>query len=468
MASNVQADDGAQPREPGSQTEAPAEPTAVRCDPEAGRRHEEMVPLSTETVHRVGQDAWYEVGFHIIAALNTAFILGYPALIMGFLGWIAGPLCMVGGAAVAFYNNCLLGALHETGGKRHVRYRDLAGYLYGPAMYKLTWLAQYSCLVVANIGTIILAGQSLKAIAGAVSENASELLKLPGWIAVTGAVVCIFALLVPTLHALRFFSTISLVLSSLYTYIAIAIAFRDGLKPAGRRDYSLQGSATDRTFNAVGALATIAFAFNTGILPEMQATVKQPSTRNIRKALGLQFTVGTFPILVLTFVGYWAYGNAVSPYMLNSVSGPKSAVTVANAAAFLQAIISLHIYASPIYEFLDTHYGRKGDHEWSRHSVLVRLVTRTTYIGVSTFLGALLPFFGDFIALVGALAAFPLEWGLVHHMYLKVKGKEFGKPRLAWHWSMIAVAAVLTFATSIAGLRYIISDSIRYHEFADL
>ena len=173
-------------------------------------------------------DAWYEVGFHIIAALNTAFILGYPALIMGFLGWIAGPLCMVGGAAVAFYNNCLLGALHETGGKRHVRYRDLAGYLYGPAMYKLTWLAQYSCLVVANIGTIILAGQSLKAIAGAVSENASELLKLPGWIAVTGAVVCIFALLVPTLHALRFFSTISLVLSSLYTYIAIAIAFRDG------------------------------------------------------------------------------------------------------------------------------------------------------------------------------------------------------------------------------------------------
>jgi hypothetical protein len=51
---------------------------------------------------------------------------------------------------------------------------------------------------------------------------------------------------------------------------------------------------------------------------------------------------------------------------------------------------------------------------------------------------------------------------------LQVKGKEFGKPRLAWHWSMIAVAAVLTFATSIAGLRYIISDSIRYHEFADL
>lgn len=69
---------------------------------------------------------------------------------------------------------------------------------------------------------------------------------------------------------------------------------------------------------------------------------------------------------------------------------------------------------------MDTHFARKGDHEWSSHSVLVRLVTRTIYIGISTFLGALLPFFGDFIALVGALAAFPLEWGLIHHMYLKV------------------------------------------------
>lgn len=70
-------------------------------------------------------------------------------------------------------------------------------------------------------------GDSVQAIAGAFSDG-SELVKLPGWIAVTGAVVCIFALLVPTLHALRFFSTISLVLSSIYTYIAIAIAFNDG------------------------------------------------------------------------------------------------------------------------------------------------------------------------------------------------------------------------------------------------
>jgi hypothetical protein len=74
-----------------------------------------------------------------------------------------------------------------------------------------------------------------------------------------------------------------------------------------------------------------------------QATIRQPTTTNIYKALGMQFTLGTFPFLLLSFVGYWAYGNAANIYLLSSLGGPKSLVTIANAAAFLQAIVSLHV-----------------------------------------------------------------------------------------------------------------------------
>ena len=45
-----------------------------------------------------------------------------------------------------------------------------------------------------------------------------------------------------------------------------------GLK-APPRDYSMLGDNTEKAFNAIGALATIAFAFNTGILPEMQVRI---------------------------------------------------------------------------------------------------------------------------------------------------------------------------------------------------
>lgn len=89
------------------------------------------IAVIVETLISCITDTWYEVGFDIVAAVNTAFIFGYPAFIMAYLGWVAGCLAMVGGGIISFYNNCLLASLHETGGKRHVRYRDLAGHIYG-------------------------------------------------------------------------------------------------------------------------------------------------------------------------------------------------------------------------------------------------------------------------------------------------------------------------------------------------
>lgn len=132
---------------------------------------------------------------------------------------------------------------------------------------------------------------------------------LPGWVGVAGAVICMFAFLVPTLHALRFISTCSLLFSCTYTFIGTGVAFSDGtckitpidlplslrinmlqawsihwcvhkirltagFRANGPRDYSLKGSNTAKTFNAMGAVAITAFAFNSGILPEMQVYLR--------------------------------------------------------------------------------------------------------------------------------------------------------------------------------------------------
>lgn len=79
------------------------------------------------------------------------------------------------------------------------------------------------------------------------------------------------------------------------------------------------------------------------ILCMCQATIKSPTRKNIYKALGLQFTIGTVPFLVLTLVGYWAYGNVVFPYLIINLSGPKWAIMFANVAALLQALIVFHV-----------------------------------------------------------------------------------------------------------------------------
>jgi hypothetical protein len=69
-----------------------------------------------------------------------------------------------------------------------------------------------------------------------------------------------------------------------------------------------------------------------------------PSTvQNIFKAPGFQSIIAAIPVIVLTFVGYWAYGNDVSEYLLYSTSGPTWLVTVANVAAFLQILVTIHV-----------------------------------------------------------------------------------------------------------------------------
>jgi len=47
------------------------------------------------------------------------------------LGWAGGVVGLILATAISLYANALIARLHEYGGTRHIRYRDLAGFIYG-------------------------------------------------------------------------------------------------------------------------------------------------------------------------------------------------------------------------------------------------------------------------------------------------------------------------------------------------
>jgi len=63
--------------------------------------------------------------------MSSAYALGYSKVVMVPLGWVGDTLGLIAAAAISLYANQLLAGLHETGGFRHIRYRDLAGHIYG-------------------------------------------------------------------------------------------------------------------------------------------------------------------------------------------------------------------------------------------------------------------------------------------------------------------------------------------------
>lgn len=442
--------------------------------PKQQEKHEEVDSMDgtdkkdveiPQTAHAISQDTWLQVGFVLTTGLNSAYALGYSGTIMVSLGWIGGVLGLIVAAVISLYANFLVAELHETGGKRHIRYRDLAGHIYGKKAYSLTWGLQYVNLFMINTGYIILAGQSLKAVN--VLYTTSHAMKLPHFITISGFVCALFACAVPHLSALRVWLGVSAVLSLIYIVPTCLLSFRDGLNTPNK-DYSIPGTEVTKIFTTIGAAANLVFAYNTGMLPEIQATVKQPVVENMKKGLYFQFTIGAIPMYAVIFIGYWAYGSSASAYLLNSVKGPVWVLTVANLSAFLQTVIALHIFASPMYEYLDTKYGNVKGSPFSLHNLSFRIAVRGGYLALNTLVAALLPFLGDFMMLTGAFSTFPLTFILANHMYLTVKKSKLTSLQKSWHWLNVVVFSIMAFATACAALRLIIQDSKTFHLFADL
>ncbi|KAH1064274.1 hypothetical protein J1N35_029261 [Gossypium stocksii] len=417
-----------------------------------------------ETAHQVSTDSWLQAGFVLTTGVNSVFVLGYSGTIMVPLGWIGGIVGLLLATVLSLNANMLVAKLHEHGGKRHIRYRDLAAQIYGRRAYTITWAMQYINLFMINIGFLILGGSALKACFALF--NYEHTMKLPYCIAITGFACTLFAISTPHLSALRVWLGCSTVLSLIYIIVACVLAAKDGAN-APPRDYSIHGESSSRIFTTIGASANLVFAFNTGMLPEIQATVRQPAVKNTLKALYFQFTIGVVPMFAITFIGYWAYGASTSTYLLNSVSGPLWVKAAANISAFLQSIICLHIFASPTYEYLDTKFGIRGS-ALQLNSLSFRIAARGGYLVISTLVSALLPFLGDFESLTGALSTFPLTFILANHMYIVAKKDKLSTLQKFWHWLNVIIFALMSIAATIASLRLIAVDSKEYHVFADV
>ncbi|OIW14203.1 hypothetical protein TanjilG_21343 [Lupinus angustifolius] len=417
-----------------------------------------------DTAHQISTDSWFQVAFILTTGVNSAYVLGYSGSIMVPLGWVGGVVGLVLATAISLYANSLIAKLHEHGGVRHIRYRDLARHIYGRKAYALTWALQYVNLFMINTGYIILAGSALKALYFLFRDD--DQMKLPYCITIAGVACGMFAISVPHLSALGIWLGVSTILTVIYVLIAVVLSIKDGIQSPAR-DYSIPGDGASKAFTIIGSSASLVFAFNTGMVPEIQATIREPVVKNMMKALKFQFTIGLLPFFLIIFAGYWAYGSSTGTYLLNNVTGPVWVKSLGHISAFLQAVIALHIFASPMYEFWDTKFGIKGS-ALNIKNLSFRFMVRGGYLIFNTFVAALLPFLGDFMSLTGAISTFPLTFILANHMYLVAMGDKLASSQKLWHWFNIVLFSMASLAATIAAIRLIVVDSKTYHVFANV
>ncbi|XP_042422126.1 probable GABA transporter 2 [Zingiber officinale] len=419
--------------------------------------------------------SWWHAGFHLTTAIVGPTILTLPYAFRG-LGWGLGLASLTAVGAVTFYAYTLMSKVldHcEKQGRRHIRFRELTADLLGSGwIFYLVVFFQSAVNTGISIGCILLAGQCLKTMYSNLSPDGP--LRLYHFIIMVTVVLILLSQL-PSFHSLRHINLASVILSLAYSGLVTGGCIYAGYsKNAPEKDYSLGSSNVQRTYEAFTSISILASLYGNGILPEIQATLAPPATGKMVKGLMMCYTVAFFSFYSTAVSGYWAFGNIVNSNVLNSLlpdSGPSLAPTWLLALGVICVLLQLFaiglVYSQVAYEILEKNTADIEQSKFSKRNLVPRLIVRTIYMVLCAFIAAMLPFFGDIVAVVGAIGFIPLDFILPMLLYNITIGTS---KRSAVHWLNIFIMIVFTgvgVMGAFASIRKMVLDAHHFKLFSN-
>ncbi|XP_042012267.1 GABA transporter 1-like isoform X3 [Salvia splendens] len=324
----------------------------------------------------------------------------------------------------------------------------------------------------AVVGCTLLGGQCIKAIY--LLSNPEGNMKLYEFVIIFGGLMLILAQ-IPSFHSLRHINLVSLVLSLTYSACATAGSVYIGTSSKGpRKDYSLNGDHQTRIFGIFNAMAIIATTYGNGIIPEIQATLAPPVKGKMFKGLCICYAVVLTTFFSVSISGYWAFGNLAQGLVLNNFLEdgkpllPKWFILMTNAITILQLSAVAVVYLQPTNEILERTFADAKKGEFSARNVVPRLISRSLSVAVATTIAAMLPFFGDINALIGAFGFMPLDFVLPFVLF-NATFKPSKRGLTFWVNTSIAVVfSVIGVVAAVAAVRQIILDAKTYRLFANV
>ncbi|XP_062224733.1 probable GABA transporter 2 [Phragmites australis] len=419
---------------------------------------------------------WWHAGFHMTTATVGPALLTLPYALRG-LGWWLGVAALTALAAVTFYCYLLVSRVldHcEASGRRHIRFRELAADVLGSewASY-LVVTVQTAINAGVSIGSILLAADCIEIIYSRLAPHGS--LKLYHFIIIVAVVLALLSQM-PSLHSLRYINLGSLIVSIGYTMLVSAACICAGVSSnAPQKDYSLSSSKSERTFNAFLSISILASVFGNSILPEIQATLAPPASGKMAKALVLCYSVLFLTFYFPAITGYWAFGNQVRSNVLQSLmpdSGPSLAPTwlliLAVVLVLLQLIAIALVYSQVAYEIIEKNSADAARGRFSRRNLAPRVALRTAYVAGCALVAAMLPFFGEIIAVVGAVGYIPLDVIIPVVMYnMALAPRSRRSPAFLANAAIMAVFIVLGVIGAVASVRKLALNAGRFKLFSD-
>ncbi|KAI8369900.1 transmembrane amino acid transporter protein-domain-containing protein [Choanephora cucurbitarum] len=349
--------------------------------------------------------------FSVVCVVAGTGTLGLPkAFALG--GWL-GILIMFLAYFMSVYSGIIIiRCLYYKPGHRLHNYKSVGMAAFGYPGYIIASVLHLLNLFGCPALYMVLASSNLNYLL----RYTSGALDLKTWNCIIGAVLLIPGLVAKTLKE---FTVISII-AVLSTVIAVFVVVVQG--PIDHNSLPAGTIMTDGVIwtGFPSALATIAFSYG-GIntYPHAEHALKKPHQWKWAVMAGLSTCTALY--LLTAIPGYWSYGRTtLSPVYdsLNNETARMVAVIVMTVHVILAIpiyIISFSLEFEDWIKLSDDKHGKIG--AW-----IIRCIVRTAAMAILVVLAIFVPYFDDFMSLIGALANCGLVFLLPVTCYLKLTG----------------------------------------------
>lgn len=366
-------------------------------------------------------NTWTATG-HILTAVLGSGVLALPYA-MASLGWIVGSICFVLFAWITLFTAQLLADLYIVDGIRQRTFPQMVRTTMGvPGMIVLGVIQQFN-LVLTALAYTVTAAQSMVDIAN-LACNGKEGCFQSQWAmgCIFGGVQLLFSQ-APNLESFWWASAFGALMSLGYSLIALGLGIGYHGTEGGIAPKSFSTTA-QQVWNILNSIGAILFAYSFSIiLLEIQDTLSSekgrptgPITR-MKRAVNVSVAVMTGFYISVACSGFASQGYDQEPYILKQFEGiaPNWVLYMANAMVILHLIAAYQVWSQPHFALVE---------EWVEHGVCkdvknpsiryitrglpLRILYRSLYVVLVTFLAILLPFFESILGFVGAIGFWPM------------------------------------------------------------
>ncbi|MED6145481.1 hypothetical protein PIB30_025788 [Stylosanthes scabra] len=406
---------------------------------------------------------------------------------MAQLGWIAGVGAMLAFSSISlitynFIADCYRYP-HPLTGKRNYTYMQAVHSYLGGKMHVFCGLVLYGKLAGVTVGYAITTSTSLLAInkASCFHDKGSDAdCKFSNNPYIIGfGILQIFMSQIPNFHKLTWLSTFAAITSFGYAFIGSGLSLAMVITGKGQPT-RLAGvpigpdlTAADKIWRVFSALGNIALACSFAtVVYDIMDTLKSdpPENQQMKKANVLGITMMTTLFLACGGLGYAAFGDNTPGNILSGFGSYGSfwLVAIGNVCIALHIVGAYQVMAQPFFrivemganivwpdsDFINKEYPTNlGLFKFNLN--LFRLVWRTLFVIIGSIIAMAMPFFHEFLALLGAIGFWPLIVFFPIQMHIAQKQIKVASVKWCALHLLSFICFAITVVASIGAIREI-------------